>query len=208
MKDLKGKQFGRLTAISYEGRGHWSCRCKCGTQTSVLTTNLTKGNSTSCGCRRLETNHKHGMAGTPQWHAWQAMRQRCENPKNPDFRNYGGRGIKVCEKWSKFALFLEDMGLRPPGFDIDRIDNNGDYEPGNCRWVSRKENLNNRRNNRIVTWHGETLPLTTWAERLGVNPTTLFTRLHRGWSIEEIMTKPVTKRRQLRKELRNGMANR
>ena len=200
IKDIKGKTFGRLTATEYAGDGKWHCRCECGNHAIVITTNLLRGNSTSCGCRRMDTQLKHGMAGTPQWHAWQEMRQRCSNPKHASYANYGGRGIRVCERWAEYANFLADMGLRPPGYQLDRIDNNGNYEPGNCRWVTQRQNLNNRRDNRLLTWNGITLPATAWAERLGINATTLFTRLSRGWSLEKIMSKPVTKRRQIRKD--------
>lgn len=196
LKDLTGKRFGRLQAMFYAGQSKWFCRCDCGGETFALTSNLLKGNSTSCGCKRAESRYKHGMSREPQWHAWQMMRQRCENPSDPAFKNYGGRGIRVCERWQVFANFLADMGLRPTGFELDRIDNDGDYTPKNCRWVSKKQNRRNKRTNRIIEWNGEALPLAVWAERLHIDPGTLFNRIERGWHLEEAMTKPVQKRRK------------
>lgn len=188
-EDLTGQKFGRLTAIRYDP-GKWLCRCDCGGSVRVLAANLKKGNSTSCGCKRRESQFKHGMSGTPQWHAWQAMRQRCENPNDPAYPNYGGRGIKVCDRWQEFKNFVADMGLRPKGYELDRIDNDGPYSPENCRWVTSKANKHNKRTNTRITWEGETLPVTVWAERLGLHPRTLFNRLHRGWSLERAMTAP------------------
>lgn len=125
------------------------------------------------------------------YHAWIAMRARCNNPTDSAYANYGGRGIRVCQRWETFALFRLDMGDRPDGHQLDRIDNDGDYEPSNCRWVLPKVNLNNKRTSRRVTWAGESLTVTQWAERMGMHPRTLFNRLGRGWSLERAMTEPV-----------------
>lgn len=196
-RDLSGQTFGRLTAVQYVGESKWLCRCECGKVTQVLTSNLTRGNSTSCGCKHEEARYRHGMSKSKLHGVWKSMRARCKNPNDPAYRNYGGRGIRVCERWDDFSLFLKDMGPRPPNTEIDRIDVNGDYEPSNCRWATKKVNLNNRRDNHLVTWRGETLPLTAWAERLGMNPITLYHRLTRGkLSFEEAMTKPVQRYRR------------
>lgn len=194
--EIKNRKFGRLTAIRYVGDSKWWCRCDCGTSLAVITTNLTKGNSTSCGCQRRESLFKHGMGRTALYHAWVAMRSRCNNPKDAAFANYGGRGIKVCERWNEFPNFLADMGNRPKGYQIDRIDNDGDYEPGNCRWVSPKANLNNKRSSHKVTWKGETLTITQWAERLGIHQRTLFNRIGRGWDLNRAMTERTQIRRK------------
>lgn len=184
--NLAGRRFGKLTAVRREDGGKWLCRCDCGGETRCTTSNLTRGNSTSCGCHR----RKHGLASTPTYRIWLSMRSRCSNPNSTAYSNYGGRGIRVCERWKKFHHFVEDMGLRPDGCDIDRIDNNGHYEPGNCRWVSREINLNNRRNNHNLTWQGQTLSIAAWSRKLGMNERTLTNRIRRGWSIEQAMTAP------------------
>lgn len=189
VRRLENMKFGRLTALYYAGSGRWRCRCECGGATTVRTNNLLKGNSTSCGCKRVESLFRHGMSKTPLHAAWRMMLQRCENPRDRSFKNYGRRGIKVCERWHKFENFLADMGMRPAGYELDRKDNDGDYEPGNCLWTTKKKNLNNKRTNHMVTWRGETLPITAWAERLWMHPRTLFNRLSRGWSIEKAFTK-------------------
>lgn len=164
-----------------------------------MTSNLQKGNSTSCGCQRREASFKHGMSKTTIFRVWLSMKQRCENPNDASFVNYGGRGIKVCERWHEFSNFIADMGMRPSGYEIDRKDNNGDYEPKNCRWISKRENLNNKRSNHMLTWGNETLPITTWAERLGVPARTLFNRLGRGWPVDKAMTYPKHARKNSRK---------
>lgn len=195
-KDLTGLCFGRLTATRYVGESKWLCRCECGGTATCITSNLLKGNSTSCGCKRREAHFKHGMSATPQWHAWQSMRQRCENPNDPAYKNYGGRGIKVCDRWGSYANFIADMGLRPPGYELDRRDNDGDYTPDNCQWVSKKANRNNKRNNRVVEWCGESMPVTAWAEKLGIHPRTLAWRISIGWPLERAMKRRPSKRRK------------
>lgn len=192
--NLVDQRFGRLTALRYVEKGKWFCKCDCGTTITVITTNLTKGNSKSCGCARREALFKHGMGKTPMYHAWQGIRQRCENPKNQAFPNYGGRGIKVCDRWQEFPNFLADMGIRPDGMELDRIDNDGDYAPENCRWVTPKANLRNKRTSHKVEWRGLTLTISEWAERTGIHQRTLFNRIGRGWSVERAMTEPATKR--------------
>ena len=192
--DISGQKFGRLTAVRYEGASKWFCCCDCGGSTVALAQNLKKGNSTSCGCKRRETQFKHGMSNTPAYHAWISMRQRCDNPNDPAYANYGGRGIRVCERWREYANFLADMGARPPRYEIDRIDNDGPYSPENCRWVTSKANKHNKRSSRMLTWQGVTLPVTAWAERLGMHPRTLFNRLGRGWTLERAMTQPTNQK--------------
>ncbi len=125
------------------------------------------------------------------YHAWVAMRARCNNPNDSAYANYGGRGIKVCSRWSIFAPFAADMGDRPAGHQLDRIDNEGDYEPDNCRWVLPVENLNNKRTSHRVWWGGESLTITQWAYRLNIHPRTLANRIGRGWPIERAMTTAV-----------------
>jgi hypothetical protein len=139
----------------------------------------------------------HGMAGAPHskvYSAWSSMMSRCFNERTKSWANYGGRGIWVCERWREYANFLADMGARPPRYEIDRIDNDGPYSPENCRWVTSKANKHNKRSSRMLTWQGVTLPVTAWAERLGMHPRTLFNRLGRGWTLERAMTQPTNQK--------------
>lgn len=193
MEHLTGRTFGRLTVEGYIGGGLWACTCTCGGVAKVFTQNLKTGNSRSCGCLHRERRFKHGMAKTPVYHAWQSMIQRCENPKDASYHNYGARGITVCAAWHQFGAFLADMGVRPKGFQIDRIDNDKGYSPDNCRWVSAKTNHNNQRHNRIIEHNGMRLTIARWAELLGMNYRTLNNRINRGWPVERALTEPADK---------------
>ena len=125
-------------------------------------------------------NIKHGRCGAPGYNVWQRMKQRCLNPNKPDFSYYGGRGIKVCERWLDYANFYEDMGEPPEGMQLDRIDNDKDYEPSNCEWRTRKQNCRNRRSNMLLTHEGRTQTAQDWAEELGIKPATIRMRKYRG----------------------------
>jgi hypothetical protein len=151
---LQGRVFGRLTVLDKadttgSGKRRWRCRCECGQITLSSTGNLRSGNSTSCGqcCRKTTRTHGHftGRRMSPTYAVWHGMKQRCTNPNFKQWKDYGGRGIKVCKRWQAFENFLADMGEKPPKLQIDRIDNNGDYKPSNCRWVTPKENSATRR---------------------------------------------------------------
>jgi hypothetical protein len=173
----------------------WVCRCKCGKETLVDAQNLLSGNTQSCGCGVIDAivqnpgrNLQHGGYGTPTYKSWQRMRARCRDLANP---RYGGRGIRVDPRWDAFENFLADMGDRPPGMDIDRIDNDGPYAPGNCRWATPKENCNNRSSNRHLDFDGRSLTISQWADELGISQTALNLRLLAGWSIERALTTPL-----------------
>src|SRR3954471_6233232 len=152
--DRTGQRYERLTVTSradnYRGNAQWHCACDCGRKIVALGNDLARGKVKSCGCYNAERIVKHGMANSPVYHVWQAMIQRCENPNCDAYENYGARGITVCEEWHDFELFIADMGVRPKGFSIDRIDNDKGYCKSNCRWASTAQQLNNRRNNRVI----------------------------------------------------------
>lgn len=142
-----GQRYGRLTAIEFSGRERhgwavWRFRCDCGKELTALAANARYGTTKSCGCLRI----KHGMNGTKEYHSWIGMLSRCRDPNNAGYKDYGGRGITVCDRWTKFENFFADMGLKPsPSHSIDRIDNNGNYEPSNCKWSTPEEQSNNQR---------------------------------------------------------------
>lgn len=197
-KNLVGQRFGRWTVTAYGGPGTsgatWVCVCECGTARRVNANALLAGFSSSCGCLNREANarratHGHASGGkqSPTYVAWHSMHRRCSDEKHVSFHNYGGRGITVCAEWKDFEAFLRDMGERPKGMTLDRIDSNGNYCKGNCRWVSMKENSNNRRNNRMVTLHGKTHTVAQWAALTGIKESTIRARLHRGASDEDAL---------------------
>ena len=206
LKDITGKKFGRLTVI---GRDHdypdnaavWSCLCECGKTKSVRGYSLACGRTVSCGCYGDEARHKrsfvHGRAGTAAHEIWKSMRQRCYSKSCRDYPNYGKRGIIVCARWNdSFANFLEDMGEKPsPGMTIDRIDNDGPYSPENCRWATRMEQSQNRRSTRMLTYKGETKPMTVWSREYNLSRHILPSRIKAGWSPEEALKTPIGQKR-------------
>jgi hypothetical protein len=198
--ELHGVRFGRLIAIERRGP-KWFCKCDCGKTALATPGNLKYGNTSSCGCLRIEqaaiarkfcTRHGHaaGSSGSPEYRTWAAMKNRCSNSNTKCFPDYGGRGIKVCREWSdSFESFLEDMGPRPSSrHSIDRIDNNGDYTPENCRWATVKEQMRNRRCCMVVTAFGEAKPLADWCDAHGMLAGTVARRIRRGVSPELALT--------------------
>jgi len=207
--DLTGKRFGRLVIIQRVDNNKWRnirwlCLCDCGNKKIVRIDHLKSGATKSCGCLRIEAtknrnvkNAKHGhtRGGKPSltYASWKSINERCANPNNRYYDCYGGRGIKVCERWMKFENFLEDMGEVPERYQIDRIDNNENYCKENCRWATPKQNSRNKRNNRLITHKGKTRCLAEWAEEFSINYRTLQWRLYHDWSIAKALTTPVKK---------------
>lgn len=192
--DMTGERYGRLVCLrpaevrDKSGGLRWMCRCDCGNTTLVQRGNLVGGTVTSCGCYRIEVNYqngkgiKHGHASNPSgaYKTWEAMRGRCNNPNSDWYHRYGGRGIEVCERWDSFANFLADMGERPEGMTIDRIDSDGNYGPDNCKWATHKEQSNNKSkiNSKItkedaVKIRLDTRTLTLIAQEWGVGISTI-----------------------------------
>ncbi len=200
--DLTGQISGRLFCLGlagvFKGTTYWLCECDCGEFVFIATTQLIrtdKKRTRSCGCLHKGVNKKHGYHGTTIHKAWCDRKQRCFNPKSPDYPDYGGRGITMCERWLIFENFLEDVlteiGEAPsPKHTIDRIDNDGNYEPGNIKWSTPKEQARNRRTSKRITFNNETLVLAEWAERIGVDQDTLGWRLLHEWTVERALTTP------------------
>ena len=196
--DLTGQKFERLTVVKYHGKigtaqmVAWQCMCDCGKAVIVSSGSLKTGKQKSCGCFRKEFMVVHGGYKLPVFRIWATLKQRCLNPKAKGYENYGGRGIKVCESWLEFENFFADMGHKPKGMSIDRIDSNGNYEPSNCRWATGKTQGQNKRNNHMLTAFGQTKSRSAFADEYKLSYNTLVTRLKLGWDIEKALLEPVT----------------
>jgi hypothetical protein len=201
--DLTGRQFGSLKAIhptDTRSRGQvvWMCKCRCGNSALVPSYKLTSAHTKSCGCYRSDLatakNTTHGDYRSPEHRSWQSMKSRCLNPKSTQYKWYGGRGISVCDKWLTYEGFLADMGRKPAGYELDRIDNNGHYEPANCRWASHRDQSRNKSDNVMITWRGQTRCMSDWAESLGVDNAALWARVRKlGWSWDRALSEPIHK---------------
>lgn len=199
-KDLADREFERLTVIGIAGRTAtgkvlWHCLCSCGQSKVVQGTHLTSGKIRSCGClHRERITTRKGHSSNPAYQLWVDMLRRCTDPSRRDYPSYGGRGITVDPRWKDFEVFLADVGKRPGNAELDRIDPEGNYEPGNVRWIRKSWQNSNKRNNRIIEFQGESLPLIRWAERFGIPESTIRDRLKRGWTVEKALTTRVPSR--------------
>lgn len=208
--DLTGQRFGRLIALKpavlQDGKSTWwECRCDCGTTRRARAARLRWGDTQSCGCLAKDTtaamSRRHGMSGRPEFYIWSSMRQRCTNKNTKSFKDYGGRGIRVCDRWNEkdgrgFANFFADMGPRPsPQASLDRINNMGNYEPSNCRWVTKTIQCRNRRSNTLIELDGVSKSLAEWCEKYSIKYAVACLRLRRGWTAKDAFTRPVTKSR-------------
>lgn len=203
-----GSKYGLWTALSpSEPRRYistsgyvssdpvWLCRCDCGEERKVIASSLTSGRTRSCGCAKNKRNTKHSMHGTTEYVIWSGMIERCHNKNNKRFKDYGAKGISVCDEWKcSFEAFYADMGSRPSKeHSIDRIDGSKGYNKQNCRWATAVEQNLNRANNHLIPFNGEMLPYTQVARIVGIKPSTLEKRLRLGWSPERAITEPVKK---------------
>lgn len=207
--EMAGRRFNRLTAVAYshtaKGKyklAYWHCVCDCGAKVVVSGAQLRKGGTKSCGCLQREKvgllHRTHGLSRLHEYKVWGNMIQRCTNPKDTGWRFYGARGVTVCDRWLKsFEAFFADMGKRPSkDLSIDRIRSTGAYEPGNCRWTTRKVQNRNTRSNRLITYNGRTQTLADWADETGLPYGLIRSRIGRlGWSLERALTQPVSKQR-------------
>jgi len=205
--DRTGMRYGNLVVLRRDDtsfpasngkRVSWVCKCDCGNEVSRNGHELGSGDTKSCGCQRRALigglRRSHGMTRTPTYRSWQAMKDRCSKPKNDRFAAYGGRGIAVCENWTKsFDAFFADMGERPSGMTLDRIDANKNYTPDNCRWASVATQANNKSTN--VTWNGESVSIKSLASKIGVPRTSLNKLIKRGMAVEDAVAHAVARRK-------------
>lgn len=197
--DLTGRRFGKLvvtpTFQTKGGHAYWLCRCDCGGEKMVRGSHLKDGHVTSCGCKPRHVTH--GGSGTRLYITWRNMISRCTNPKDPQFFRYGSRGIAVCDAWRDSFQAFHDLAMANgyrEDLTIDRINNDGNYCPDNCRWATRLEQAQNTRKTRLITYNGETHSVCEWARILGMNQGTLNNRLNLyGWSVEDALGKEVKK---------------
>lgn len=200
-KDLLGQQFDRLYVEkrselkSREGRAMWVCSCSCGNRVLVDTKSLTTRTTRSCGCYSREVHSqiftKHGASKSKLYFVWSDMKSRCSDTNALPYQDYGGRGIKVCEEWvasfESFQRWALDNGYKQ-GLTLDRINVNDGYTPENCRWVTMKTQCNNKRNNRFISYKGETHTVSEWSEVTGISKAVLRYRLNAGWSVKDALS--------------------
>ena len=197
MRNLAMNQ-SRLTFIEFShktanGAKVGKYKCICGNEKLIIIDSVKSGNTKSCGCLQSELQKKqkyfiHNMCNTPTYQSWRSMKLRCKTKSNS---NYNGRGINYCERWESFDNFLADMGVRPKGKTIDRIDVNGNYEPSNCRWSTAKTQCRNRTNNNFLTYNNQTATIAEWESITKIPYATIHARINRGWSAEKALTQPI-----------------
>lgn len=204
--DIVDRKFGRLTVIEFSHSNknriqYYRCKCDCGNETITRKSNLLNGTTKSCGCLQkeitLKIHFRHGLSHSRLYRIWKNMKQRCYNSKASRFEHYGGRGIKVCNEWHDDFMNFYNWAMENGYNDdlsIDRIDANGNYEPNNCRWISNKEQQNNKIKNRLIEYNGITRTVAEWANILGIGWTTLRARLESpNYTLEECFEKPFKK---------------
>ena len=204
--DLTGNKFGYLTAIRMSDvrtpkthRIQWECVCECGKQVVIPAHKLRGGETKSCGCHKYDCNHRSKKAkNNPRlYNIYRGMKKRCENPTHYAYKDYGGRGITICDEWEKFGPFCDwalangyDPNASAKQCTLDRIDNSKGYSPDNCRWTTMLEQNNNKRNNKFLTYNGKTQTVAEWSRECGLKSNVIAQRLHRGWSVEKTLSTP------------------
>lgn len=194
--DMAGKRYGYLVVLEFVETGkrnaHWLCRCDCGKEKVIAGRCLREGKTVSCRCKKKGLRHGHCPSGkpTPEYRSWNKMKDRCLNPANEAYADYGGRGITICERWLKFDNFLADMGSRPSGTTLERVNNKKGYMPSNCKWGTRLEQNNNSRWNTRITYRGRTQTIAQWARELSIPSNRISKRLGEGWSVEKTLSTP------------------
>lgn len=208
--DLTGQRFGRLLVKTRSGTHKlggaiFECTCDCGNVVQVRAQSLRQCHTKSCGCLNsdqkrdicIERNTSHGQTGTKTYETWVNMLSRCFNKNSLSYKKYGARGTTVCKRWLKFENFFSDMGKRPIGYTLDRINTRGNYEPTNCRWATMKQQQNNRNNNVRLTLNGDTFTIQEWARRTGISRETISKRIRAGWDTKRALSeKPILGRNQ------------
>jgi hypothetical protein len=201
--DLTGAKFNYLTIIkrvdNLNGNIMWLCRCDCGTEKIIRGSHITNHKTLSCGCYKDKNtsirNTTHGKSNTRIYKSWAHMVARCNNPNDNAYKHYGGRGITVCDEWTTFEGFYKDMGSSyRDGLTIDRINNNGNYEPSNCKWSTYEEQGNNKRNNHIIEYNGISKSIAQWEKELGYPKDLISAILRRKWSVDRAISTPYIKR--------------
>lgn len=203
LNDLTGKRFGHLTVlhrgddrVSKSGRKRitWDCECDCGNIVNIFADSLIGNKTRSCGCKKQEmranTCEYEYVHNTRLYGIWNSMKDRCLNKNSVPYKHYGGRGITVCQEWLHDFIAFREWSYSngyAENLTLDRVDNDGNYSPDNCRWVDRSAQANNRRSNRLLTYNGETHNVTQWASILGISPKTIFSRIYTGKTVEEVL---------------------
>lgn len=194
VKDRVGQKYGMLTVQSFSHRGnhytiYWKCLCDCGNTVIVAAGHLNNGHTKSCGCNRWKK--KHGCCNEPWYGCWKSMMERCYLPKTFGYYRYGKRGITVCERWKTPVNFGKDMGVCPPSMTLDRIDNDGNYEPNNCRWTTMKQQSRNRVSNRFIEIGRDKITIAELAERFGIPYEVVYGRINGGWELHRVLSERV-----------------
>lgn len=188
-KDLTGQKFGRLEVIKYLNDNYWLCQCECGKITKVKSYNLTSNHTKSCGCLKNKAyNYSHKQSKTRLYDIWIGIKTRCNNKNSKSYKNYGGRGIKVCDEWLKDFLNFYDWAINngyQEDLTIDRIDINGNYEPSNCRWADKITQANNTSRNKFINYNGENHTIAEWARKLNKNYKNLHKKIKKGLPFEK-----------------------